>query len=76
MSALTHLVIKSQPQLGIGSFAKIKAFAKAKSEIFWAGLTFILFMMLGPFAVIPVVFSVISLVNTQEDVLEPESISK
>ena len=76
MSALSHLITKSHPQVGGGNFDKIRAFAKSKSEFFWAGLTFILFMMLGPFAIIPVAFSVMSLVKTQGDVSEPESIAK
>jgi len=46
------------------------------TEALWVGVTFILFMVLGPFASIAVVPAVFSLVSHQHDKQEPELIEK
>lgn len=77
MSALTQLISKYQPQIRPWNsrstvFVKIKAL----SEYFWGGLTFLLFLALGPFSAIAVVIAVFSLVSTQEGVEEPRAVEK
>lgn len=76
MSAITQLIDKFSPQFleikHSGSKARSKVSLTKVVEAGWGMMTFLLFLALGPFSAIAVVFSVASLVPKGEH-LEPES---
>jgi hypothetical protein len=72
MSVLTQLLSRNHPQTR--DKALLQEVAKAENrtgENLWCAATFLMFIALGPFAAIPVLFSMFSLV-AGEDAEEPE----
>ena len=75
MSALTHLLPKHFLK-DHTTLSRLTTKISSLSEALWATISFLLFLVLGPFSAIAVVFAVISLTSGQEEGREPESIKK
>jgi hypothetical protein len=74
MSVLTQLLSRHHPRTGEKTRFQEAATAKCKTgENAWCATTFLMFMVMGPFAAIPALFSVLSLVPGEET-NEPETI--
>ncbi len=70
MSALTN--ISKKLHLDDGRKSNFLARGEALSEGFWFTLSFLLFVVLGPFSAIPAFLAIMSLGN-REDMDEPEA---
>jgi hypothetical protein len=74
MSVLTQLLSRHHPRTGEKTRLQEAATAKSKpGENVWCATTFLMFMVMGPFAAIPALFSVLSLIPGDEK-NEPETI--
>lgn len=75
MSALSQLLTKNNQFDGraVIENATSRVSFKKISEGFWCVTSLLLFLALGPFAVIATVFSVASLASGQKEKMEPES---
>ena len=77
MSVLTQLFDKSEHQLTVNAIrtrTRSRVTLAKISEVCWGMTTFLLFLALGPFSAIAVVFSLGSLTRGQEGKLEPTSV--
>lgn len=76
MSAINHLTT-SQAKGGASHslLQRLSALAARLSEPFWLGLSFLLFLVMGPFSVIAVLYGLWSLANSEnrEKMTEPAS---
>ncbi len=72
MSAISQTLIQSpgihQTELGLWKILK----ALPISEAFWFSTSLVLFIAMGPFAAIPALIAVFSLVGKQPEQVEPE----
>lgn len=68
MSVLTQgLLSRNHPRTRNGKLVRDTAKAENGSrETFWCAVNFVLFLVLGPFAAIPALFSMISLIPGDE----------
>ena len=75
MSALSQLLTKNNQIDGQVVLEKVtsKVSFKKISEGFWCCTSLLLFLALGPFAVVATVLSVASLASGQKEKMEPES---
>ena len=76
MSALIHLLSRNQTNLEKKSFlTRLHDRFAQLSETFWFCLSLLLFVVMGPFSVIAVVFGLWSLANNQKvkESVEPQS---
>jgi hypothetical protein len=76
MSAINHLTT-SQAKDGTSTtlFQRLAALASRLSEPFWLCISFLLFIVMGPFSVIAVLYGLWSLANgeNREKMTEPAS---
>lgn len=76
MSAINHLTT-SQAKDGTSTtlFQRLSALASRLSEPFWLCISFLLFIVMGPFSVIAVLYGLWSLANgeNREKMTEPAS---
>ncbi|MEJ2689869.1 MAG: hypothetical protein P8130_07950 [Deltaproteobacteria bacterium] len=75
MSVLTHL-LRNQHRTRNNEVLNSQAKAGAeKTEAAWCAFSFLLFLALGPFAAVPALFSILSLIPGDET-LEPGTIDE
>lgn len=72
MSAISQTLTTSQGihHTEIGLWKNVKTLPV--SEVFWFTTSLVLFVAMGPFAAIPALIAVFSLVGKQEEQVEPE----
>lgn len=76
MSAVNHLTAShGRKEVNESLFRRMAAATAKMSEIFWLGLTFLLFIVMGPFSVIGVIYGLWALGSgeNRERMVEPAS---